>query len=151
MMSSPPSATTGSNLYMHLPATQISSYIAGAQESTVLNGLGRRVMWTSLESSLAWSHAPSGVPANSPTSDLSGATTIARHNFSTFTMAPARSTTLRTGVHLFPMIIGLVQTAPSQWKKFKIFGPPTAGNRYLFPPENPTTSCGNTGPQIIIW
>src|SRR5579862_3675758 len=142
MMSSPPSATTGSSLYMHLPATQISSYIAGAQESTVLNAFGRRVICTSSESSLAWSHAASAVPAKSPTSDLSGATTIAKQSLSTFTMAPARSTTLRTGVHLFPIIIGLVQTAPSQWKKFRIFGPPTPGNKYLLPPENPTTSCG---------
>src|SRR6185312_7188971 len=150
-MSSPPSATTGSNLYMHLPATQISSYIAGAQERTVLNGFGRRVMWTSRDSSLAWSHAASGVPVQRPTSDLSGATTIARQSLSTLTMAPAQSTTLRTGVHLLPMIIGLVQTAPSQWKKFKIFGPPTPGNRYLLPPEKPTTSCGNTGPQMMTW
>src|SRR5579862_4431562 len=105
-MSSPPSATTGSSLYIHLPATQISSYIGGAQESTVLNGFGLRVMCTSRDNSLAWSHATSGVPAKSPTNDLSGATTIAKHSLSTLTMAPARSTTLRTGVHLLPMIIG---------------------------------------------
>src|SRR5579871_3060291 len=150
-MSSPPSATTGSSLYIHLPATQISSYIAGAQESTVLNGFGRRVMCTSRESSLAWSQADSGVPAQSPTNDLSGATTIAKQILSTFTIAPARSTTLRTGVHLLPMIIGFVQTAPSQWKKFKISGPPTPGNKYLLPPEKPTTSCGNTGPTMMTW
>src|SRR5664280_398482 len=142
MISSPPSATTGSSLYMHLPATQISSYIGGAHESTVLNGCGLRVMWTFPDNSLASAHAPSGVPAKSPTSDLSGATTMAKHSLSTATIAPALSTTLRTGVHLLPMIIGLVQTAPSQWKKFKIFGPPTPGNRYLLPPEKPTTSCG---------
>src|SRR5438046_1899732 len=134
MISSPPSATTGSSLYMHLPATQISSYIGGAHDSTVLNGFGFRVMCTSRDSSLAASQAASGAPANRPASDLSGATTIAKHSLSTFTSAPARSTTLRTGVHLFPMIIGLVQTAPSQWKKFKIFGPPTPGKRYLLPP-----------------
>src|SRR5262245_11552923 len=114
MINSPPSATTGSSLYMHLPATQISSYIGGAHESTVLNGFGLRVIWTWLESSLAWSHAASGVPANKPTSDLSGATTIAKQSLSSFSKAPARSTTLRTGVHLLPIIIGLVHTAPSQ-------------------------------------
>jgi hypothetical protein len=26
----------------------------------------------------------------------------------------------------------------------------SGGNKYLFPPEKPTTSCGNTGPQIKI-
>src|ERR1041385_3016658 len=102
---------------MHLPATQISSYIGGAHESPVLNGFSLNVMWTRFESSLAPSHAASGVPAKRPASVLSGATTIAKHNLSTPTIAPARSTTLRTGVHLLPMIIGLVQTAPSQWKK----------------------------------
>src|SRR5438045_6148135 len=114
MINSPPSATTGSSLYMHLPATQISSYIGGAHDSTVLNGFFLCVIWTCRDTSLALSHATSGVPVNNPTSDLSGATTIARQSLSTFTIAPARSTTLRTGVHLLPIIMGLVQTAPSQ-------------------------------------
>src|SRR5689334_19660685 len=151
MMSSPPSATTGSSLYMHFPAVQSSSYIFGAQESTVLNGLSTYNVWVSRDSSLAASHAFSGEPANSPTKSLFGATTMQKQSFGTFTKAPARSTTLRTGVHLFPMIIGLVTTAPSQWKKFKICGPPTPGNKYLLPPEKPTTSCGKTGPTIITW
>src|ERR1044071_8484812 len=151
MINSPPSATTGSSLYMHFPATQISSYIGGAHDNTVLNGCGLVGIWSARHNSLASSHAPSGVPIKRPASDLSGATTIAQHKRSTFTIAPARSTTLRTGVHLLPMIIGFVQTAPSQWKKFRIFGPPTPGNRYLLPPENPTTSCGNTGPTMMIW
>ena len=52
---------------------------------------------------------------------------------------------------LVPMIIGFVTTAPSQWKKFKICGPPIPGNKYLLPPEKPTTSCGKTGPTIMVW
>src|SRR5436190_4614910 len=92
------------------------------------------------ERSLALSHAASGVPAYSPTSFFLGVTTMQKHSLSTFTIAPARSTTLRTGVHLLPIIIGLVTTAPSQWKKLRILGPPTPGNRYLLPPEKPTTS-----------
>ena len=44
MMSSPPSARTGSSLYMHLPAVQTSSYIFGvAQERMVWNGLSLKV------------------------------------------------------------------------------------------------------------
>src|SRR5882762_5636188 len=76
-------------------------------------------------------------------------TTMQKQSFSMFTIAPARSTIFRTGVHLLPMIIGLVTTAPSQWKKFRISGPATPGKRYLFPPEKPTTSCGNTGPMMM--
>ena len=54
-----------------------------------------------------------------------------KHSFGTVTIAPARSTTLRTGVHLLPMIIGLVTTAPSQWKKFSTSGPADAGEEIL--------------------
>ena len=103
------------------------------------------------ESSLASVHAACGVPPTMPASDPSGRTTRQKQVRGTGTIAPAASTTLRTGVHLLPMIIGLVTTAPSQWKKLRMSGPLTPGNRYLLPPENPTTSCGKTGPMITIW
>src|SRR5439155_5782601 len=38
MISSPPSASTGSSLYMALPPVQSSSYILGAQERITSNG-----------------------------------------------------------------------------------------------------------------
>ena len=41
-------------------------------------------------------------------------TTMQKANVGTGTRAAARSTTRRTGVHLWPMIFGLVMTAPSQ-------------------------------------
>src|SRR5579859_5652389 len=99
---------------MHLPAVQSSSYIDGAQEMIVWNGLSLYVMWTCSERLLAWSQAASGVPANKPSRLFSEPATRQKQSLSTFTMAPARSTTLRTGVHLLPMIMGLVTTAPSQ-------------------------------------
>src|SRR5205814_1723774 len=138
MINSPPSASTGSSLYMHLPAVQSSSYIGGAQERMVSNGRSLQVMWICRDSSLALSHAAWGAPANNPASFLFGSTTMQKHSLSTWTIAAARSTTLRTGVHLLPIIIGLVTTAPSQWKKFKSCGPATPGKRYLLPPEKPT-------------
>ena len=49
-------------------------------------------------------------------------------------MLAARSTTRRTGVHLFPMIIGLVTTAPSQWKKFSTSGPLDSGEEIFVSP-----------------
>src|SRR5215831_4147337 len=150
MMSSPPSARTGSSLYMHLPAVHSSSYMGGAQDKMVWNGRGLYAMWIWRESSAAWSQADSGVPAKRPIKRLSGSTTRQKQSLLAFTIEPARSTTLRTGVHLLPMIFGLVTTAPSQWKKFRIAGPPTPGKRYLFPPEKPTTSCGKTGPTMMI-
>ena len=52
-------------------------------------------------------------------------------SFGTGTSAAARSTTRRTGVHLLPMIIGLVMTAPSQWKKLRISGAADAGEEVL--------------------
>ena len=76
-----------------------------------------------------------GLPASRACS-----TTMQKQSFGTETMAAARSTTALTGVYLLPIIIGLVTRAPSQWKKFNISGPLTPGNKYLFPPEKPTTS-----------
>src|SRR5262245_51841139 len=97
-------------------------------------------MLTAFDRSLAASQAASGVPANKPANDLSGATTMQKQCFEIGTSDPARSTTRRTGVHLLPMTLGFVMTAPSQWKKLRIRGPAMPGNKYLFPPENPTTS-----------
>src|ERR1051326_17335 len=150
MISSPPSASTGSSLYIHLPAVQSSSYIGGQQDTMVRKGFSLYVMCSLRERSLALSQAASGVPANSPARFFCGSTTMQKQNLSALTIVPARSTTLRTGVHLLPIIIGLVTTAPSQWKKFSIAGPPTPGKRYLLPPEKPTTSCGKTGPTMMI-
>src|SRR5438105_3998932 len=134
---------------MHLPAVHSSSYMGGAQERIVWNGFSLYVTWTWADKSLAWSHAVSGAPAKSPTNLFCSPTTRQKQSLLTLTMAPARSTTLRTGVHLLPMILGLVTTAPSQWKKFRTSGPLTPGNRYLLPPEKPTTSCGKTGPTMM--
>src|SRR5438876_1219662 len=150
MINSPPSPNTGSSLYMHLPAVQSSSYIGGQQERMVWNGFSLWVTCNFRESSLALSQASSGVPAKSPARFFCGSTTMQKQSLSALTIAPARSTTFRTGVHLLPMIIGLVTTAPSQWKKFRISGPPTPGKRYLLPPEKPTTSWGKTGPTMMI-
>ncbi len=72
-----------------------------------------------------------------------------RANFSNFfnkSMSAAASSVVRTGVSLLPMILGLVMTAPSQWKKFSSSAPQMPGKKYLLPPEKPTTSCGKTGP-----
>ena len=53
----------------------------------------------------------------------------------------------RTGViPRVPMMSALVIRAPSQCEKSMTSGPATPGKKYLLPPENPTTSCGNTGP-----
>ena len=62
MISSPSVATTGSSLYMHLPATHSSSYIGGAQESTVWYARGVQTMCVSAETSAACDQASSGVP-----------------------------------------------------------------------------------------
>src|ERR1043165_2344703 len=98
---------------MHLPPVQSSSYIVGAQDRIVLKGVALRVIWIWWERSLAASQAASGVPAKRP-ARFFPSTTMQKQSLSTCTIAAARSTTLRTGVHLLPMIIGLVTTAPSQ-------------------------------------
>ena len=54
----------------------------------------------------------------------------------------------RTGVMpRVPMICALVISAPSQCERSISSRPETPGKRYLLPPENPTTSCGKTGPD----
>ena len=106
-----------------------------------------RITCTCAERSAAADHASSGVPAYSPASPLPS-TTMQNARRSTGSSAAARSSTCRTGVHLLPMMRGLVMTAPSQWKKCRISGPEMPGKMYLLPPEKPTTSCGNTGPTM---
>ena len=149
MINSPPSARTDSSLYMHFPAVHNSSYISGAQARMVWNGLSIVRVWRSEERSAAADHASSTGPANRPLMP-SLSTTMQKASLGIFTIAPARSTTLRTGVHLWPMILGVVITAASQWKKCSTSGPDTPGKRYLLPPEKPTTSCGKTGPMMTM-
>ncbi len=53
----------------------------------------------------------------------------------------------RTGVTpRLPIIAALVMSAPTQCETSMTSWPETPGKKYLLPPENPTTSCGNTGP-----
>ena len=63
----------------------------------------------------------------------------------------APSIIARTGVSIVPITAELVISAPSQCVKWMISGAAMPGNRYFVPPENPATSCGNTGPQIRTW
>ena len=56
----------------------------------------------------------------------------------------------RTGVTpRVPIIFALVIKAPTQCDRSISSWPDTPGKKYLLPPENPTTSCGNTGPTTI--
>ena len=48
------------------------------------------------------------------------------------------------------MIVALVISAPSQCDRSMSSRPETPGNRYLLPPEKPTTSCGKTGPTMSV-
>src|SRR5688572_26126752 len=107
MISSPPSASTGSSLYMHLPPVHNSSYIFGAHDTINLKGDFFLTICKSRDNSLAASQADSGVPQKSPESSLF-CTTMQKQSFGTGIIAPARSTTFRTGVHLLPIILGLV-------------------------------------------
>jgi hypothetical protein len=65
-------------------------------------------------------------------------------------VSPTSFTSARTGVTpRVPIISALVINAPTQCDKSISSRPETPGKKYLFPPENPTTSCGNTGPITI--
>ena len=68
--------------------------------------------------------------------------------FGTVRSEAAVSTISRTGVFFRPTMTGFVMSAPSQWNMLMISAPEMPGKRYLFPPENPTTSCGKVGPTI---
>ena len=48
-----------------------------------------------------------------------------------------------------PMIRLLVIKAPNQWVKLIISVPAMPGKKYLFPPEKPTTSWEEAGPQMM--
>ena len=74
------------------------------------------IICLSEDRSLAAAQASSTGPAKSPHMP-SFSTTMQKAIFGILNMALARSITLRTGVHLCPIIFGVVITAPSQWKK----------------------------------
>src|SRR4051812_3906874 len=97
MISVPPGATTGSSLYIHLPAVQSSGYISGQIETTVWNGRGNHRTLTSAESRAASSYAASGVPNDTPCSPRLE-TTSEKQCRGTSIIAAQWSTTARTGV-----------------------------------------------------
>ncbi len=67
------------------------------------------------------------------------------------TIDAASSISARTGVTpRVPIVSALVISAPSQCERSMSSRPDTPGKRYLLPPENPATSCGNTGPTISV-
>ena len=132
---------------MPFAAVHRSAYIGGMIDSTRVNGRSTRRMWTCAESAAAALHDSCGVPAYSPATP-SCVTTRLRQVTGRSTNAAARSMTARTGVYPDPMISRLVSRAPSQCVKSMMSCPAIPGQKYLVPPENPTTSCGNTGPQI---
>src|SRR5215469_10588930 len=67
------------------------------------------------------------------------------------TIDAASSMSALTGVTpRVPMIDALVSRAPSQCERSISSRLDTPGNRYLFPPEKPTTSCGNTGLTMTV-
>jgi len=52
-------------------------------------------------------------------------------------------------IRTYHIIAALVISAPTQCDRSISSWPETPGKKYLLPPENPTTSCGNTGPTTI--
>src|SRR4051812_43546780 len=97
MITSPPSATAGSILYMPLPAVHTSAYIGGITETTVLYGLSIHTMCRCAESADACSHATLASPQYRPPMPCVS-TTSAKHTVGTVTIDAARSMTARTGV-----------------------------------------------------
>src|SRR5215213_8248471 len=108
-------------------------------------------MWVSAEMAAQAAQASSGVPKAAVCSvSVPEATT--RHNPSRLEgiKVAASLTSARTGVTpRVPIICALVINAPTQWERLINSGPDTPGKKYLLPPENPTTSCGKTGPTTI--
>src|SRR5437868_4685873 len=99
MTTSPPSATTGSSLYMPLAAVQMSSYIGGMMDRTRLKGRSTYLTCTCADSAAASAHAASGEPVYSPARQLlPGATTIARQILGVEIIEAARLIRRRTGV-----------------------------------------------------
>jgi hypothetical protein len=62
MITSPPSATAGSILYMPLPAVQTSAYIGGITESTCFIGRSSQTMWRFDDKADARSHVSRADP-----------------------------------------------------------------------------------------
>ena len=106
----------------------------------------------SAATSAAAAQAPNGSPKdNDSRPPLSWSTTTHRAWRSPGTSSAAASTSARTGVTpRVPMISLLVISAPSQCVTSIISWPDSPGNRYLFPPEKPMTSWGNTGPTSSV-
>ena len=62
MITSPPSATAGSILYMPLPAVQTSAYIGGITDSTCRIGRSSQTMWRFDDRAEARSQVSRGEP-----------------------------------------------------------------------------------------
>jgi hypothetical protein len=78
-------------------------------------------------------------------------TTTQNASLSPGTSETASSISARTGVvPRVPMISALVISAPSQCDRLMTSWLETPGKKYLLPPENPTTSWGNTGPTTRV-
>src|SRR5664279_1076470 len=126
----------------------MSSYLVGMTDSTRRTGASRYFTWVSADTCAQAAQAASGAPNDAACNALvpDWAT---RHRASRRLgiMDAASLISARTGViPRVPMMSALVINAPSQCEKSMTSGPATPGKKYLLPPENPTTSCGNTGP-----
>ena len=109
-------------------------------------------MCVSADTSAAAAHAAGG-SANvmACRSWVPGLVTMQSASRSPGTIDAASSMSARTGViPRVPMIFELVISAPSQCDRSMSSRPDTPGNRYLLPPEKPTTSCGNTGLTMTV-
>ena len=82
---------------------------------------------------------------------MTGSTTTESAWRSPRTIEAAAWISARTGVTpRVPMISLLVMRAPSQCVTSMSSWPERPGKRYFSPPEKPTTSCGRTGPTMIV-
>ena len=102
MITSPPSATTGSLLYVPFAAVQKSSYIAGMIASTRSYGSSTQTMWRRDESIAACRHASCTSPQNMPATPWC-VTTSASSESGVSSSAAARSITARTAVSIVPI------------------------------------------------
>src|SRR5688572_25347849 len=150
MITSPPSATTGSLLYMPLPAVQRSSYIGGITASTRSYGSSTHTMWRCDESIAACRQASCTSPQYIPATPSCVTTTASKDN-GVCSSDAALLMTERTAESIVPITSYDVISAPSQCVKWMISGAAMPGNRYFVPPEKPATSWGKTGPQMSTW
>ena len=107
--------------------------------------------WVSAEISAQAAQASSGVPKAAACS-VSAPDATTRHSASRSAgiRLAASLISARTGVTpRVPIISALVIKAPTQCDRSISSGPETPGKKYLLPPENPTTSCGKTGPTTM--